>query len=96
MESIEYLQDRYAAPHIERVAVENKKMTREETVAIVEKLKSQGLISIKPKVHEFLTPEQKADARRRLAAGEGPSDIAYDMFVDRHLIRNLQYKPRTK
>lgn len=92
MESIMYLQERYAAPHIERVAVQNKRMSKEETQKIVESLKAKGLISMKPVTRDVLNDQQRADARKRLLAGEKPGAIARDLFVDRDLIRGLQYK----
>lgn len=88
IDSLMYLQERYIAPHVERVAVQNKFMTKEETLRIINNLKAKGLITMQP-IRE-ITPEQKEQMRRLYKLGYKPSAIAEMVDLPREYVKDYR------
>ena len=84
--SIHYLTERYIDPHVERVSVNNKKLSFAEARSLVEKFKALGMITVAPPVKEDdyrYTDEQIEEIARRRAAGGPITVIAYMMKINR-------------
>lgn len=89
VESLSYLTERYVAPHIERTAVNNRRMSAAETRALLAKLETQGLVRTPVRAVEVLRPDQQAFIRQRRAKAAGIAVISTELDCSYETVRRF-------
>ena len=89
VDSINYLTERYVAPHIEKNTVNNKRISNEEAKKLVKKFIDNGMIRFAARKHDELDEFQQNRAIFMREQGETIGTIAYKLQKPYELVRDF-------